>query len=110
MAEPNAFVAGVAEDPARSVLEAHGFTPEVGESAVAALGWALGEGIAREATLREFAHAVIDTLNVQDLVDAQIELLAEYKLEYPQDYEPDEVARMRTEIARLESLREELGE
>ncbi|MGI8306980.1 hypothetical protein [Saccharopolyspora hattusasensis] len=85
MAEPNASVVGVAEDAARSVLEAHGFTPEAGESPVTALGWALGEGTAREATLRKFAQALIDTVNVRDLVEAQIELFVEYKLDSPQD-------------------------
>lgn len=44
-----------------------------------------------------------------DLVASKIELLSDYKLDYPQDYEPDDVDRMTAEIARLQRLAEALG-
>lgn len=43
-----------------------------------------------------------------DLIDANIELLSQYKLDYPQDYLPADVERMKREIGRLESLRESI--
>jgi hypothetical protein len=46
---------------------------------------------------------------VPDLLAAKIELLAEYKLDYPQDYAPDDVARMQAELARLRSLQQMLA-
>lgn len=46
--------------------------------------------------------------DMADLIDANIELLSQYKLDYPQDYLPADVERMKGEIGRLESLRESI--
>lgn len=48
----------------------------------------------------------IDTLI--DLVESKIELLNEYKLDYPQDYDDEDIIRMREEIADLEQLKSRL--
>lgn len=94
----------LAERAALAVLGAHGLERSEGESAVSALGWAQGEEISCEAAFRAFAGALIDELGVPDLVAAKLELLGEYKLDYPQDYEPDDLDRMRAEIGRLQEL------
>lgn len=46
---------------------------------------------------------------VSDLVASKIELLAEYKLEYPQDYDEADIEAMKAEITRLEGLRDRLA-
>ncbi|MET3933699.1 hypothetical protein [Arthrobacter sp. OAP107] len=74
-----------------------------------ALGWAQGAAITHEDAFRAFARALIDELGVPDLLAAKIELLAEYKLDYPQDCPPDDVARMQAELARLRSLQQMLA-
>lgn len=52
---------------------------------------------------------VLDQGKIADLVESKIELLAEYKLEYPQDYEEDDIAAMHAEITSLQDLRERLA-
>ncbi|MEU9602737.1 hypothetical protein AB0E06_38850 [Streptomyces sp. NPDC048109] len=49
---------------------------------------------------------VLDLSTVLDLVDEKIELLSEYKLEYPQDYAPD--SSMSDEVEQLHQLRTRL--
>lgn len=86
------------------------FSDEIAEKAAqAVLGWTQGEGTAYEQAFRHFAQALVDELGVADLVEAKIELLAEYKLDYPQDFEPDDLERMKAEVARLRELRERLS-
>lgn len=63
--------------------------------------------LALDATYR--LAEVTDVHEVSDLVDAKIELLSEYKLEYPKDYDESDIARMKTEISRLETLRDRLA-
>lgn len=48
---------------------------------------------------------ILDLSTALDLVDAKIELLSEYKLEYPQDYAPDDIRSMRDEFEQLHQLR-----
>jgi hypothetical protein len=66
-------------------------------------------GLTHEDAFRAFTRALIDELGVPDLLAAKIELLAEYKLDYPQDYAPDDVARMQAELTRLRSLQQMLA-
>ncbi|MEU3051226.1 hypothetical protein ABZ705_32835 [Streptomyces sp. NPDC006984] len=47
---------------------------------------------------------VLDLSTALDLVDAKIELLSEYKLEYPQDYTPDDIRSMNDEVEQLHQL------
>ncbi|MGW0536313.1 hypothetical protein [Streptomyces sp. NPDC003032] len=47
---------------------------------------------------------VLDLSTALDLVDAKIELLIEYKLEYPQGYTPDGIWSMRDEFEQLRQL------
>ena len=98
----------IAESTASTVLSEHGLQREPGESALSALGWAQGKGIDYEAAFRAFAKALIGELKVIDLLDAKIELLAEHKLEYPQNYAPEDIAAMQSEIARLRARRSQL--
>lgn len=51
---------------------------------------------------------VLDLSTALDLVDAKIELLSEYKLEYPQDYAPDDIRSMNDEVEQLRQLRTRL--
>ncbi|MDH2391613.1 hypothetical protein QCN29_23100 [Streptomyces sp. HNM0663] len=51
---------------------------------------------------------VLDLSTALDLVDAKIELLSEYKLEYPQDYAPDDIRSMNDEVEQLQQLRTRL--
>ncbi|WP_340375801.1 hypothetical protein U5640_12030 [Streptomyces sp. SS7] len=51
---------------------------------------------------------VLDLSTALDLVDAKIELLSEYKLEYPQDFEPDDIRSMNDEVEQLQQLRTRL--
>ncbi|MFJ4622193.1 hypothetical protein [Streptomyces sp. NPDC088812] len=51
---------------------------------------------------------VLDLSTALDLVDAKIELLSEYKLEYPQDYAPDDIRSMSDEVEQLHQLRTRL--
>lgn len=51
---------------------------------------------------------VLDLRTALDLVDAKIELLSEYKLEYPQDYAPDGIRSMSDEVKQLHQLRTRL--
>ncbi|MGW0881352.1 hypothetical protein [Streptomyces sp. NPDC002671] len=44
---------------------------------------------------------ILDLSTALDLVDAKIELLSEYKLEYPQDYAPDDIRSMNDEVEQL---------
>ncbi|MDL5199602.1 hypothetical protein [Streptomyces sp. ALI-76-A] len=44
---------------------------------------------------------VLDLSAALDLVDAKIEPLSHYKLEYPQDYAPDDVRSMNDEVEQL---------
>lgn len=43
-----------------------------------------------------------------DLVDAKIELIAEYKLEYPEDYGAEDISAMEAELVRLRAQRNQL--
>ncbi|MFF1880262.1 hypothetical protein ACFVVC_02170 [Pseudarthrobacter sp. NPDC058196] len=99
----------LAEKAAAAVVTARGLAHEAGESAVTALGWAQGTTISYEDAFRAFARTLIEELGVPDLLEAKIELLGEYKLDYPQDYEPDDVARMQAELIRLRSLQQMLA-
>lgn len=109
MPDPTGTMANLTEKAAAAVVTSRGLTHENGESALAALGWAQGAAITHEDAFRAFARALIDELGVLDLLAAKIELLAEYKLDYPQDYAPDDVARMQAELARLRSLQQMLA-
>lgn len=51
---------------------------------------------------------ILDLSTALDLVDAKIELLSEYKLEYPQDYAPDGIRSMNDEVEQLRQLRTRL--
>ncbi|MGW0868903.1 hypothetical protein ACWD3Z_00265 [Streptomyces sp. NPDC002740] len=51
---------------------------------------------------------VLELSTALDLVDAKIELLSEYKLEYPQDYAPDDIRSMNDEVEQLCQLRARL--
>ncbi|WP_338675907.1 hypothetical protein V1460_25285 [Streptomyces sp. SCSIO 30461] len=51
---------------------------------------------------------VLDLGTALDLVDAKIELLSEYKLEYLQDYAPDDIRSMNDEVEQLQQLRTRL--
>ncbi|WP_030568476.1 hypothetical protein [Streptomyces aureocirculatus] len=51
---------------------------------------------------------VLDLSTALDLVDAKIELLSEYKLEYPQDYAPDGIRFINDEVEQLHQLRTRL--
>ncbi|WP_329142785.1 hypothetical protein OIU91_04075 [Streptomyces sp. NBC_01456] len=51
---------------------------------------------------------VLDLSAALDLADAKIELLSEYKLEYPQDYAPDGIRSMNDEVEQLHQLRARL--
>lgn len=51
---------------------------------------------------------LIDIDQAIDLVDSKVTLLADYKLEYPQDYSPGDIAAMGAEIERLKKLRAKL--
>ncbi|MFM9539947.1 hypothetical protein [Streptomyces turgidiscabies] len=51
---------------------------------------------------------VLDLSAALDLVDAKIEPLSEYKLEYPQDYAPDGIRSMNGEAEQLHQLRTRL--
>jgi hypothetical protein len=108
MADPSAAVEDAAEEAANDVISAHGIAVEGDESCFEALCWALGTGVPYEKGLLQFAQAVIDGFDLKGLVGAKIELLSEYKLDYPQDYETADVDRMKAEIARLQALRERL--
>ncbi|MFF8902584.1 hypothetical protein ACF082_34520 [Streptomyces lydicus] len=52
--------------------------------------------------------AVLDLSTALDLVDAKIELLGEYKLEYPQDYALDDIRSMNDEVEQLHQMRTRL--
>ncbi|MUU73468.1 hypothetical protein [Pseudarthrobacter sp. GA104] len=108
MAEPSKAVQDAAEEAANDVISAHGIAVEDDESCFEALCWALGSGVPYEKGLLQFAQAVLDSFDLKGLIDAKIELLSEYKLNYPQDYETADVDRMKAEIARLRTLREQL--
>lgn len=108
MAEPSKAVEDAAEEAANDVISAHGISVEDDESCFEALCWALGSGVPHEKGLLQFAQAVLDSFDLRGLIDAKIELLSEYKLDYPQDYETADVDRMKAEIARLRTLREQL--
>lgn len=109
MSDPSAAVVDAAEEAANAVISAHGVAVDDDESCFEALCWALGSGIPYEKGLLQFAHAIVDGFDLPGLVDAKIELLSEHKLDYPQDYEPADVDRMKAEIGRLRALRERLG-
>ncbi|MFB7599960.1 hypothetical protein [Streptomyces sp. NPDC056160] len=51
---------------------------------------------------------VLDLSTGLDLVDAKIQLLSEYKLEYPQNYAPDGTRSMNDEVEQLHQLRTRL--
>lgn len=53
-------------------------------------------------------HDVVDLDGLLDLVKSKIELLSDYKLEYPQDYDDDDIERMKAEIDRLEAVHADL--
>lgn len=108
MAEPSKAVEDAAEEAANDVISAHGIAVEDDESCFEALCWALGSGVPHEKGLLQFAQAVLDSFDLKGLIDAKIELLSEYKLDYPHDYEIADVDRMKAEIARLRTLREQL--
>lgn len=108
MTEPSAAVEDAAEEAANDVISTHGIAVEDDESCFQTLCWALGTGVPYEQGLLQFAQAVLDGFDLKGLVEAKIELLSEYKLDYPQDYESADVDRMKAEIARLQSLREQL--
>ncbi|WP_284982409.1 hypothetical protein [Arthrobacter sp. efr-133-TYG-118] len=108
----------IPELAAEVIVDAHAINRHDDESALQAFAWALGPDIDYEQGLREFADAIqgqltavaklLDREAAIDLINAKIELLSEYKLEYPQDYAPDDIAEMRAEIARLGELRDRL--
>ncbi|BAS11867.1 hypothetical protein AHiyo8_01700 [Arthrobacter sp. Hiyo8] len=88
----------IPELAAEVIVDAHAIDRHDDESALQAFAWALGPDIDYEQGLREFADAIhgqltavarlLDRESAIDLIDAKIELLSEYKLEYPQDYAP----------------------
>ena len=51
---------------------------------------------------------VLDLSTALDLVDAKIELLSEYKLEYQQDYAPDGIRSMNDGVEQMHQLRTRL--
>ncbi|ERI36512.1 hypothetical protein M707_16590 [Arthrobacter sp. AK-YN10] len=108
MTDPVGTIASLTEKAAAVVVTSRGLTHENGGSALAALGGAQGAAITHEDAFRAFARALIDELGVPDLIEAKIELLGEYKLDYPQDYELEDVACMQTELERLRSLQQQL--
>ncbi|MFE4834467.1 hypothetical protein ACFRAU_07275 [Arthrobacter sp. NPDC056691] len=108
MAEPVPAVEAALEEAANEVISAHGIAIDDGESCLEAFGWALGNGIGYGQGLGELAQAIVDTFDLPGLIASRIELLSEYKLDYPRDYEADDVARMRAEIQQLQSLQQRL--
>ena len=108
MTDASAAIKDAAEEAANSVISAHGIAVEDDESCFEALCWALGTGVPYEKGLLQFAQATVDGFDLKGLVDAKIELLGDYKLDYPQDYEPEDVSCMQTELERLRSLRQQL--
>lgn len=85
--------------------------PEVREEAWEAYFEAAGESYTLDTAELEVdlaALAIPDADQVRDLIASKIELLAEYKLEYPQDYEEADIDAMKAEIMRLESLLDRL--
>ncbi|NKR13313.1 hypothetical protein A5N17_09900 [Arthrobacter sp. D2] len=108
MADPAMTMEDLVVKAAAAAVVARGLTRKDGEAALAALGWAQGTVLTHEDAFRAFAQALIDEVGVPDLIEAKIELLGEYKLDYPQDYEPEDVACMQTELERLRSLQQQL--
>ena len=111
--------ASIPELAAEVIVDAHAIDRHDDESALQAFAWALGPEIDYEQGLGEFADAIygqltgvarlLDRETAIELIAAKIELLSEYKLEYPQDYAPADIAAMRAEIARLGELRDQLA-
>lgn len=109
----------IPELAAEVIVDAHAIDRHDDESALQAFAWALGPDLDYEQGLLEFADAIQGQLTAVakllnreaaiDLINAKIELLSEYKLEYPQDYAPDDIAEMHEEIARLSGLRDRLA-
>lgn len=107
------------ESAASAVVATHSLPSEDGENAVQSLSWALGQELSYEKGLLALTEALlqqspmpnpsIDTESVIDLLDAKIELLGEYKLDHPQDYEADDLASMQVELQRLVDLRTHLS-
>ncbi|QOT16749.1 hypothetical protein [Paenarthrobacter sp. YJN-5] len=108
MTDASAAIKDAAEEAANSVISAHGIAVEDEESCFEALCWALGTGVPYEKGLLQFAQAIVDGFDLKGLVDTKIELLGDYKLDYPQDYEPEDVSCMRAELERLRSLQQQL--
>lgn len=109
MTDASAAIKDAAEEAANSVISAHGITVDDDESCFEALCWALGADVPYEKGLLQFAQAIVDGFDLNGLVEEKIELLGEYKLDYPQDYEPDDVTRMQEELLRLRSLQQMLA-
>ena len=111
--------ASIPEIAAEVIVDAHTLERHEDETALQAFAWALGPEIDYEQGLCEFADAIhgqltavarlLDREAAIDLIDAKIELLSEYKLEYPKDYAPDDIAEMHAEITRLGELRDRLA-
>lgn len=89
---------------AEAVLSQRGLRREAGEDPLSALGWAQGAQLSHEDAFLAFAKSLVEELGVLDLVEAKLELLSEHKLDYPQDYEPEDLAAIHAEIERLEAL------
>lgn len=100
----------LAQNAAAAVIEKHQLSREDGEPALSAFGWNLGESITYEQGLVEIVRAALNEVNINDLIEAKIELLTEHKLDYPGDYEPADIVRMHDEINRLRQLQAELND
>lgn len=102
---------------AQHVVTAQSLDQNPGEDPVIALSMALGVSLEYETGLKLLVDAALalgpasplDTTSAIDLVEAKIELLSEYKLEYPTDYDPADREAMKAEIIRLEALRQHLS-
>lgn len=109
-------IEGIAEEAAIQTVSSHSVVLDDGETAIEALGWALGAQIPYEQGLKDFARAVLEqpeqalsTATLIELIEAKIELLAEFKLEYPQGYAPEDISAMQVEIERLKTWRDGLA-
>lgn len=76
---------------------------------VEALVSSLSEGTDPLRILTTLVQATLEAVDLVGLASSRIELLAEYKLDYPQDYEESDIVTMRAEIEALRKLLADLA-